>query len=94
MPNIENLQQPLTLPCGVKLNNRIAKSAMSENMASRDNSPNDKIIQLYSRWAKSGAGLIITGNIMIDSKAVGEPANVIIEDERNIFLLTKWAENL
>jgi 2,4-dienoyl-CoA reductase-like NADH-dependent reductase (Old Yellow Enzyme family) len=92
MSTISSLQQPLTLPCGAVLKNRIAKSAMSENMASSDNSPNEAIIQLYKRWVNGGAGLIITGNIMIDSKAVGEPANVVVEDERNIYLLKKWAD--
>ncbi len=83
---------PFKLPCGAELKNRLAKSAMSENMASRDNSPNDKLIHLYERWAKGGAGLLFTGNIMIDSKARGSAYNVVIEDDRNIALLTKWAK--
>jgi 2,4-dienoyl-CoA reductase-like NADH-dependent reductase (Old Yellow Enzyme family) len=92
MPTVNHLQQPLELPCGAVLKNRIAKSAMTENLASNDNSPNETLIQLYKRWVNGGAGLIITGNIMVDSKALGEPANVVVEDERNIYLLKKWAD--
>lgn len=85
------LQSSLTLPNGTVLHNRIAKSAMSENMSDLKNQPTNKLIKVYERWGKSGAGLIITGNVMIDYKALGEGRNVVIEDERNLELLTKWA---
>ena len=34
-----NLQEELILPCGAKLKNRIAKSAMSENMSPKHHGP-------------------------------------------------------
>ena len=34
------------------------------------------LMQLYRRWAASGRGLIATGNVMIDRRALGEPGNV------------------
>ncbi len=86
-----NLQKELILPCGVQLQNRIAKSAMSENMSPRHHSPTKAIIHAYKRWADGGAGLIITGNIMIDRKAIGEPGNVIVEDKTDFELLQQWA---
>ena len=60
------LEKELILPCGARLKNRIAKSAMSENMSPISHRPNESIIHVYQRWANGGAGLIITGNIMVD----------------------------
>mgnify|MGYP000014623129 CR=1 FL=1 len=73
------LSTPLTLPCGVTLKNRFAKSAMSENMASSGHLGNPKFATLYRRWSNGGAGLLITGNIMVDSSALGEPHNIVFE---------------
>ena len=38
--------------------------------------------------------MIISGNIMIDRRAIGEPGNVVIEDERNFAVLQKWAKSV
>jgi len=86
-----NLQKELILPCGAKLQNRIAKSAMSENMSPRHHGPTKALIHAYQRWADGGAGLLLTGNIMIDRKALGEPGNVIVEDKADFELLQQWA---
>jgi len=88
------LNKPLTLPCGITLNNRIAKSAMSENLSDKYHAPTQVLINAYKNWAKGGTGLLITGNVMIDSKAIGEPNNVIVEDESHFNLLKKWAETV
>ena len=87
-----NLTTELTLPCGAVLKNRIAKSAMSENMCPGHHRPTTTLINAYKRWVNGGAGLIITGNIMIDKKAIGEPGNVIVEDDKDMDLLRQWAE--
>ncbi len=86
-----NLQKELILPCGAKLQNRIAKSAMSENMSPRHNDPTNALIHAYQRWADGGAGLLVTGNVMVDRKAIGEPGNVIVDDKTNVGLLRQWA---
>ena len=78
------LNQTLTLPNGTVLRNRLAKAAMSETLATYDNRPTPELVQLYRRWASSGLGLILTGNVMIDRRALGEPGNVAIEDERDL----------
>lgn len=88
------LQEEMILPNGTILNNRIAKSAMSENLSNKYNEPTPILINVYKRWAQSGAGLLITGNIMIDSKAMGEPRNVVVEDRKNINILKEWAESV
>lgn len=85
------LSQPLTLPNGAVLPNRLAKSAMSEAMGTDDNRVTPGLVKLYAAWAKGGIGLSITGNIMVDRRALGEPGNVVIEDDRDLPLLREWA---
>ena len=50
-------QNELALPCGARLKNRIAKSAMSENMANSQNCPDEKFEKLYKTWANGGDSL-------------------------------------
>jgi 2,4-dienoyl-CoA reductase-like NADH-dependent reductase (Old Yellow Enzyme family) len=88
------LNKEIILPNGVKIINRIAKSAMSENLSNKENQPTATLINVYKKWALSGAGLLITGNIMIDSSAVGEPRNVIVENRDNFELLKEWADTV
>jgi len=88
------LQEEMILPNGVILSNRIAKSAMSENLSNKRHEPTPILINVYKTWAKSGAGLLITGNIMIDSEAIGEPRNVVVENRKNIEILKEWAESV
>jgi 2,4-dienoyl-CoA reductase-like NADH-dependent reductase (Old Yellow Enzyme family) len=85
------LKHTLTLPCGAVLKNRLGKSAMSENMGSRGYTSNEKFNRLYSRWAEGGIGLLITGNVMVDSRALGEAHNVVIERGIQDSNLPLWA---
>jgi 2,4-dienoyl-CoA reductase-like NADH-dependent reductase (Old Yellow Enzyme family) len=85
------LAQPLTLPCGQVLPNRILKSAMSEIMGTPAHAPSPALPVLYQRWAEGGLGVSVTGNVMIDRRALGEPANVVIEDDRDMDALRAWA---
>lgn len=87
----DTLPSPLTLPCGATLENRLAKSALSEGLGDSNNAPGSRLTRLYERWAGSGAGLLITGNVMVDRRQLGEPGNVVVEDERDLDALTKWA---
>jgi 2,4-dienoyl-CoA reductase-like NADH-dependent reductase (Old Yellow Enzyme family) len=89
-PNL--LNKPLRLPNGTVLRNRLAKAAMSETLGTYDNRPTPDLVQLYRRWAGSGLGLIITGNVMLDRRALGEPGNVVIEDEADLPVLRQWAQ--
>jgi 2,4-dienoyl-CoA reductase-like NADH-dependent reductase (Old Yellow Enzyme family) len=76
-----SLAQPLVLPCGVTLSNRLCKTAMSEGMADANNHSTPRLEALYRRWAASGAGLLFTGNIQIDSHHLERPLNVVIHDD-------------
>ncbi|MBJ9750773.1 NADH:flavin oxidoreductase/NADH oxidase family protein [Burkholderia cepacia] len=86
------LSQPLRLPNGTVLRNRLAKSALSETLATYDNHPTQDLVRLYQRWAASGLGLIMSGNVMVDRRALGEPGNVVIEDEADLPVLRQWAQ--
>ncbi|MCB9592993.1 MAG: NADH:flavin oxidoreductase/NADH oxidase family protein [Sandaracinaceae bacterium] len=85
------LSDPLTLVRGGVLPNRLAKSAMSERVATRDGRVTEELVRLYERWASGGTGLLITGNVMVDATAIGEEGNVIVEDDRDLPGLRAWA---
>ncbi|MDX5298300.1 MAG: NADH:flavin oxidoreductase/NADH oxidase family protein [Gammaproteobacteria bacterium] len=85
------LGQPFTLKNGSVIKNRFAKSAMSEGLGSVDLRVTDALPRLYQRWADGGTGLIITGNVMIDRRHLGEPNNVVLEDDRDMPKLKAWA---
>ncbi len=85
------LSEPLTLPTGT-LPHRLAKAAMSERIAAKDGAPSEELVRLYERWARGGAGLLITGNVMIDRRAIAESGNVVVEDESALDALRAWAQ--
>lgn len=86
------LSQSLSLPCGAVLKNRIAKSAMSETLGTRNYSSDERMVRLYQRWAEGGSGLLITGNVMISSTALGEAGNIVIEKRGDHHHLAPWAK--
>ncbi|MFT4097748.1 MAG: NADH:flavin oxidoreductase/NADH oxidase family protein [Rhodoblastus sp.] len=85
------LFSPLALPNGATVPNRIAKAAMEENMADGDHAPSPELLRLYAAWAAGGAGLIITGNVMVDARAMTGPGGVVLEDDRHLDRFTAWA---
>ena len=86
------IETSLTLPCGVTLPNRLAKSALSEQLGTiGSHAPDGRLVKLYARWAQGGSGLLVTGNVMVDRRALGEPANVVVEDDRDLEALSAWA---
>ena len=87
------LARPYTLPCGVVVRNRIIKAAMTEQMSDADHRPTPELIRLYERWGRGGAGALLTGNIMVDKRALEGPRNVVVdvEDDLNTGLLKEWA---
>ena len=91
---MKKIASSFTLPNGSVLINRIAKSAMSENIGTLSNAPTKTLINAYKVWAKGNPGLLITGNVMIDSKALGEPRNVVVEDYTHFELLKEWAKTV
>ncbi|MGJ6121482.1 hypothetical protein QN239_02785 [Mycolicibacterium sp. Y3] len=86
------LGQPLDLPSGATLPNRLAKSAMSEGLADVANHSTPRLDTLYRRWAGSGAGLLLSGNIQVDRQHLERPNNVVIDDETGRVQLARLAE--
>ena len=91
---MKQIASSFTLPNGSILTNRIAKSAMSENFGTANHAPSSGLINAYRVWAKGNPGLLITGNVMVDSKALGEARNVVVEDYKHFDLLKKWAQSV
>ncbi|MGB8793207.1 MAG: NADH:flavin oxidoreductase/NADH oxidase family protein [Mycobacterium sp.] len=85
------LSEPLTLRSGITLANRLAKAATSEHLADRRGAPTNQLITAYRTLALSGAGLLISGNVMVDGAALEAPRNVVIEDGRHREQLRRWA---
>lgn len=83
---------PLTLPHGAVLPNRIAKAAMEENMAAEGQLPGESLIALYRRWSAGGAGLIITGNVMVHAEALTGPAGVVLDERAPLEPFRRWAD--
>ncbi|PQZ85154.1 MULTISPECIES: NADH:flavin oxidoreductase/NADH oxidase family protein [Pseudomonas] len=83
--------EALQLPNGQVLSNRIAKAAMEENMADGRQAPSRELKQLYKAWAEGEPGLLITGNVMIDRRAMTGPGGVALEDEQHLHSFREWA---
>jgi 2,4-dienoyl-CoA reductase-like NADH-dependent reductase (Old Yellow Enzyme family) len=90
---MKNIASSFTLPNGSILKNRIVKSAMSENFGTRHHAPSKGLINAYRVWVKGNPGLLITGNVMVDSLALGEARNVVVEDYKDFELLKEWAKS-
>lgn len=88
---MDPLNQPLTLPCGVVLRNRIAKAAMTEGLADPDDRASERLVALYRRWSEGGAGLLLTGNVMVDRRYLERPGNVVIDANGGHDALRAWS---
>jgi len=90
-PTSALLGSSFTLKNGQEVKNRLFKSAMSEQLGTRAHNPKPGLANLYGRWADGGIGLSITGNIMIDRGALGEPKNVVLDEKSDLTEFKKWA---
>jgi 2,4-dienoyl-CoA reductase-like NADH-dependent reductase (Old Yellow Enzyme family) len=81
----------LMFPNGSSVPNRIAKAAMEENMADADQAPSAQLMRLYQAWADGGVGLLITGNVMVDGRAMTGPGGVVLEDASQLEKFRRWA---
>lgn len=73
------LAESIELPCGFRIENRLAKSALTEGLADDHNRVTPKHERLYGRWSRGGAGLLVTGNVMIDGRYLERPGNLVID---------------
>lgn len=82
---------PLTLPNGAVLPNRICKAAMEENLAAPGQVPGADLFRLYKAWAEGGAGLVLTGNVMVSPAAMTGPGGVVLEAGTDLGPFREWA---
>lgn len=81
MPGSEKLFEPLRLPCGTSLKNRIAKSAMSDSLGDGTGHPTAEQIRLYERWAAGGLAVSIIGEVQGSSDYAEKPGNLVLNDQ-------------
>jgi 2,4-dienoyl-CoA reductase-like NADH-dependent reductase (Old Yellow Enzyme family) len=88
------LAQPLTLPCGAVIPNRLAKAAMTEGLATPQGVPTPELERLYGLWSDGGAGMLLSGNIQVDADHLERPGNVVVDREPDAAMqaaLARWA---
>ena len=78
---MKHISSSFTLPCGVTIKNRIAKSALSEGIAEPNGRPSEALFNVYERWGKGGAGILFTGNVMVDKNHLVNANVMIAENE-------------
>lgn len=86
----------ISLPCGAVLSNRFAKAAMTEGLAGRLGVPGEELCRLYEIWSDGGAGMLLSGNIMVDRHHLERPGNVVIDRPPDLEMrqaLKRWANS-
>lgn len=86
-----NFDTEFEIKPGEVVKNRFFKSAMSEQLGDPDHNPTDGLANLYRVWAQGGTGLLVTGNVMIDRTALGEPKNVVLDEKSDLKAFKQWA---
>lgn len=90
------IEEPITLPCGLTLPNRLSKAAMAESWAEKDYLPGERMFKLYETWAEGGWGAVLTGNVQVDVRYLGSPNDVSpdehIDREKILASWKKWAK--
>jgi 2,4-dienoyl-CoA reductase-like NADH-dependent reductase (Old Yellow Enzyme family) len=87
-----SLFSPLSLPNGSTLPNRIAKAAMEEQMAGAGQLPTDELIRLYETWARGGVGMMLTGNVMVDPRALTSAGAIVLQRGTDLEPFRRWAQ--
>ena len=80
--DIDILSDSVKLPCGAVIPNRMCKAAMTEGLSGPDNTVNERHVELYRRWGESGAGLHITGNVLVDRWHLERGGNIAIAGDQ------------
>ncbi|MEM9228442.1 MAG: oxidoreductase [Pseudomonadota bacterium] len=76
---INVLGQPFDLPCGVRLKNRLIKSAMSDSLGDGRGNPTGAQMRLYERWAKGGPALSLIGEVQTGPHYPERPGNLVLD---------------
>ena len=85
------LDQPLDLPCGVRLKNRLVKSAMSDSLGDGAGNPTEVQMRLYERWAEGGAALSLIGEVQTNPHYPEKPGNLVLVPDADLTALKALA---
>jgi 2,4-dienoyl-CoA reductase-like NADH-dependent reductase (Old Yellow Enzyme family) len=91
-PSGTDLFSPFVLRSGPRLRNRVAKAAMEEGMAGDAQLPDERLLSLYRSWGAGGAGLLITGNVMVHAEALTGPGGIVLDDRAPLEPFVRWAQ--
>ena len=75
------INESFKLPCGIVLKNRLAKAAMTERMANPFQEPTELHSKLYKKWSDTRAGILITGNVLVDRDHLESAGNVCFDEK-------------
>ena len=75
-----DLFDPLELPCGIVLKNRIVKAAMSDSLGDGYGNPSEAQCRLYERWADGGVAAAIVGEVQGSSHYAEKPGNLVLDE--------------
>ncbi len=64
---------------------------MTEGLADADDRANERHDVLYGRWSDGGAGVLLTGNVMVDRRYLERPGNVVIDGNGGEDALRSWS---
>ena len=88
----DTLFSPVELRSGQVLRNRIAKAAMEEGLAGKAQLPDERLNALYRRWGAGGAGLLITGNVMVHAEALTGPGGIVLDADSPLEPFAAWGQ--
>lgn len=87
----KGLNQPLVLPCGVRLKNRLIKSAMSDSLGDGRGNPTETQMRLYERWAEGGVALSLIGEVQTTPHYPEKPGNLVLVPDADLSAMTALA---
>lgn len=76
----DHLLSSFILPSGVRLKNRIVKSAMSDSLGDGRGNPTGTQMRLYERWAEGGVAASIIGEVQGDPDFAEKPGNLVLSE--------------
>lgn len=89
---INLLAQPLDLPCGIRLKNRLIKSAMSDSLGNGAGNPTNTQMRLYERWAEGGVALSLIGEVQTSPHYPEKPGNLVFDKQADTSALKELAK--
>ncbi|KZV66475.1 FMN-linked oxidoreductase [Peniophora sp. CONT] len=90
--------EPVELPCGLVLPNRLVKASTYEHLAALfGGPPNSALHSLYARWARGCWGMICTGNVQVAADHLTLGRDMVVPpglDDREVAPFTALAKAL